>query len=212
MRLGRALMVLACLASIPLAASKEGLVEGKRTLIHSYEIGRSASPDRRWEFYMTSGHSEDEDPTMWLADRSNPKDSLSFGKLFRDGEVTWCPNSRCVVLLEQPSIEYVRLRIYLLTQAGFTPLRGLDKAIWKSVQASIGKNSEIIFDDLEILGWISPHQLLLAARARFIKSGINAPAYGFTGGFIVDIVNGQIAYSLREEDLKAKYGYSKPPL
>ena len=175
--------------------------------VHRYQITSSSSPEGHWKITLKPSASEEQGPTMWLVGGGGTKKSM-VGELRRDAELVWCPTGRCLLILEEPSIENVRLVLYKLgTETERVP--GLDEAIRNEVRNSVGKGSRILFYGVRPLKWLDDNHIVLAAQARYVKQGQNAPAQLFTEGYVVDLDKGSIDRRVSEEDLKSKYGFTE---
>jgi hypothetical protein len=144
---------------------------------------------------------------MWLVGGGGAR-KLMIGELQRDAELVWCPTGRCLLVLEEPSIENVRLVLYKLGTE-MERVSGLDGAIRNEIRASIGNGSRILFYSVRPLKWLDGSHIVLAAQARYVKQGQNAPAQLFTEGYVVDLDNGSIDRRVSAEDLKSKYGFTE---
>lgn len=202
-------MIVTCLTLSTLAAAGSGaLLPDNGIALHRRELTRSTSPHNRWEFFMKAPRDEEHEPTMWIAQTGGKQIKL-LGPLYRDGHLEWCPDDSCLLLLEEPSIENVRLKLYRLGTSGPEAIPTLDRAIRDNVQESSGRDSQILFYALQTVGWTDSRHVLIAAQARYVKRSANAPAEIFAAGYIVDAESGKIDRRLSANDLKSKYGFSK---
>jgi len=185
-----------------------GLERGRNIHVNQSELTRSVSPHGQWEFFMKPSPDEDRGPTMWIARRHERKATF-VGNLFRDGDLQWCPKDACLILIEEPSIEYMQIKLYRLDPTGPQAFPALNRAISEDVKGSIAKHSEILFSGLRVLGWVDEQHVLIAAQARYWKSGNNAQGGIFTCGYVVEVDTGKVSRRISAGELKAKYGFSK---
>jgi hypothetical protein len=133
---------------------------------------------------------------------------MTLASLPRDAEVHWCPNSKCLVLLEEPSIEDTRVDLVSLSHVAPRTLPAIDEKIRNAVRHEIG-NAEIIFYSLSVAGWSDNTHVLLVAQARYVRPPENAPANVVTIGFFVNAADGTIERRLSSQEVREKYGFSK---
>jgi hypothetical protein len=174
--------------------------------VHSYQITSSNAPNGGWKFMLKDSGDEDLGPTMWLVGVSNRK-KIQIGHLQRDAELVWCPTGQCLFILEQPSIETVRLALYRL-DAEARRVTGIDSAIRNAVQSSIGQESRMLFYNVRPLKWRDDAHLVIAVQTRYVKKGTNGPAELFTEGYVLNVVDGRIAGRLSAGELQSKYGFA----
>lgn len=175
--------------------------------VHRYQITSSSSPQGYWKITLKASANEDRGPTMWLVGKGGTN-KLMIGELQRDAELVWCPRGRCLLILEEPSVENMRLVLYKLGTES-ERVRGLDEAIRNEIRSSVGKGSRILFYAVRPLKWLDDSHIVLAAQARYVKQGQNAPAQLFTEGYVVNLDNGSIDRRISAEDLKSKYGFTE---
>lgn len=210
MRLSRTIAGFALLHITCMTAYTADLLRGNSTILHQSELSRSISPDGRWEFFMKAPAPtrEDDGPTMWIG-RPHGGQAKLIGSLYRDGYMEWSPDSSCLLLLEEPSIEDARIRLYRLGGSGAEAVPTVDRGIRADVQGSIGRGSRVLFYALSTVGWLDSRHILIAAQARYVRQGVTAPAHTFTGGYVVDAESGRVVRGVSASDLKTRYGFSK---
>jgi len=168
------------------------------------------SPDGQWEFFMKASAPahEDDGPTMWIGGPHGRPAKL-IGSLSRGAKMEWCPDGSCLLLLEEPSIEDMRIRLYRLGGSGPEAIPTLDRAIRADVQGSIGRGSQILFYALCTVGWFDSRHVLIAGEARYVRRGVNAPAQYFTAGYVIGTGSGRVVRRVSASDLTTQYGFSK---
>lgn len=175
--------------------------------MHRYQITSSSSPQGTWKLTLKASADEDRGPTMWLVGEAGAKE-LMVGELQRDAELVWCPTGRCLLILEEPSIEDMRVVLYKLGSET-ERVSGLDGAIRKRIRASIGNQTRILFYAVRPLKWLDSSHIVLATQVRYVKQGQDAPAELFTEGYVVNLYNGSIDQRVSAQDLKSKYGFAE---
>src|SRR5260370_24867169 len=168
--------------------------------------GVSESPDGKWVFHMRTPSQGQENPTLWLRTSRNKKERF-LGDLFRDGEVYWCPNSQCLILLDEHSVEDTRLKFFETSKARNGNVLMLDKEIRNKFYSQI--HGRVLFYALDILGWIDDSHPVIAVQSRFVKPNTSAPAYVTTGGYVLNLKTKTIEQEIPAQDLKTKYGFNK---
>lgn len=202
----RSLRLLATLTVISATVLTAEMKDVSTVSLHSYQLTSSISPIGHWKLTLKSAGTEEQGPTMWLVGGADRK--VFIGRLQRDAELAWCPDGRCLLIVEQPSIEDVRLVVFRLG-ANAERVLGVDTVIRKSIQRSVGYGSSILFYNVRPLKWTDETHVLLAAQARYVKKGTSASAELFTEGYVVDLDSGSVAQRVPAADLKSKYGFSQ---
>ena len=202
----RSRRLLAALAVVCTIARAAEMKEVSTIPVHGYQNSRFTSPNGIWKFIVKRSGNEDNDATMWLVEGSDSR-KVFIGHLPRDAEFAWCPASQCLLVVEQPSIEDSRLLLYRLA-TGAERVPGVDAVIRKGIERSIGDGSRILFYNVRPLKWMDESHVLIAAQARYLKKGTNAPAKLFTEGYVVELGNGTVVQRVPAADLESKYGFT----
>jgi hypothetical protein len=157
---------------------------------------------------MRASRGEERGLTMWITQLPQRKATF-VGHLFRGGALEWCPDGTCLILIEEPSIEYMRIKMYGLSPAGPRPLPALGRVIWNDIQKSIGENPGILFSGLEVVGWLDQRHALIVAQARYVQPKDHARVNIFGRGYVVDVASGTVVRRVSATDLKTAYNFVK---
>jgi len=176
------------------------------TQIHAYASLTSVSPNREWTFHVAGEPDSDVGARLSLTNASGKHYAL--GRLERDGRFYWCPNEKCLLVVEDPSIERTSIQITSLSALNAQPIQGLNAKLHSAVLARIGGKSTVLFYGISVLGWLGSDSAVIAVQARYVPSGENAPAQIETVGFVLRLPSGAISRELSERELAHEYGFT----
>ena len=152
--------------------------------------------------------SDEHGPAMWVHQRGERTPTL-IGHVVRDADLYWCPSDSCLIVVEEPSIEYMSVKLYKLIDGKAQPVPNVDKRIWDGVRRAAGEGAEVLFTGAEVIAWPGEKHVLIVAQGRYLRKGTSTEGGIVTLGYLMDLSTGRISSRVPADELKTKYYFTK---
>ena len=174
------------------------------------EAAKATSPDRFWEVETHPVLNADENRSPVTIRKCGESKSWPLFTLQRSAEVFWSPDSKHVLVVNQPLSGTNKLLLFPLASLS-TGTRGgapdaLDKAVNETLAERLGKERHVQFFLPNFVSWKGDNLLLAVGGATYAAS--DGPLVPYCYGMRVNSSIMRVESVLSEKELKTSTGHS----